>query len=34
MRIQIVKKAGVRVRPMEPCPYVVECPPEASKKQD
>jgi hypothetical protein len=30
MKIQIVKKA-VRVRPMEPCPFVVEVPPEPAK---
>jgi hypothetical protein len=28
MKIQIVKKAGSRIRVMDPCPYVVEVPPE------
>ena len=31
MKIQIVKK-GSRVRMSEPCPWLVEVPPEASKK--
>jgi hypothetical protein len=31
MKIQVVKK-GNSLRVMDPCPYVVEVPPEAKKK--
>lgn len=31
MRIQILKK-GNRVQGSEPCPWIMECPPEANKK--
>ena len=32
MKIQILKKGNVKVKPMALCPYYVEIPPEASKK--
>ena len=32
MKIEIVKKGNVNVKPMAHCPYLVEIPPEASKK--
>lgn len=31
MKIQVVKKASVRVKVMEPCPFLVEVPPENGK---
>ena len=31
MKIQILKK-GSRARPGEPCPWIMEVPPEANKK--
>jgi hypothetical protein len=31
MRIQVVKQGTQKIRVMEPCPYVVECPPEKRK---
>jgi hypothetical protein len=32
MKIQIVKKGNPKVKPMATCPYLVEIPPEAGKK--
>jgi hypothetical protein len=32
MKIQILKKGNVKVKPMSLCPYYVEIPPEANKK--
>jgi hypothetical protein len=32
MKIQIVKNGNVKVKPMALCPYLVEIPPEAGKK--
>ena len=32
MKIQVVKKANVRVKSTDPCPYLIEMPPEAAKK--
>jgi hypothetical protein len=32
MKIQIVKKANAKTRSTDPCPYLVEMPPEAAKK--
>ena len=32
MKIQIVKNGNVKVKPMGHCPYLVEIPPEANKK--
>ena len=32
MKIQILKKGNSKVKPMATCPYLVEIPPEASKK--
>lgn len=33
MKIQVIKKATNRIKLMEPCPFVVDVPPDASKKQ-
>lgn len=32
MKIQIVKKGSIKVKPMAMCPFLVDIPPEASKK--
>jgi hypothetical protein len=32
MKVQIVKKGNSKVKVMESCPWLVECPPEAVKK--
>ena len=32
MKIQVVKKGSVKVKPMAHCPYLVEIPPEANKQ--
>lgn len=32
MKIQIVKKGNTKVKPMALCPFLVDIPPEASKK--
>jgi hypothetical protein len=32
MKIQILKKGDSKVKPMGTCPFLVEVPPEASKK--
>ena len=32
MKIHVLKNAGVKVRVSDPCPYLVEIPPEAAKK--
>ena len=32
MKIQVLKKANGKTRSTDPCPYLVEMPPEAAKK--
>ena len=32
MKIQVLKKGSGKVRYTDPCPYLVEMPPEAAKK--
>ena len=32
MKIQIVKKANARPKATDPCPFLIEMPPEAAKK--
>jgi hypothetical protein len=32
MKIQVLKNASGKVRVSDPCPYLVEIPPEAAKK--
>jgi hypothetical protein len=32
MKIQIVKNGNIKVKPMALCPFLVDIPPEASKK--
>jgi len=32
MKIQVVKKANVKAKSSDPCPYFIEVPPEAAKK--
>jgi len=32
MKIQVIKKATNRVKLAEPCPFVVDVPPDAAKK--
>jgi hypothetical protein len=32
MKIQILKKANTRVKSSDPCPWLVEVPPEAGRK--
>jgi len=32
MKIQVIKKASSKIKTMSVCPYVVDVPPEASKK--
>jgi len=32
MKIQILKKGSAKVRNSDPCPFLVEVPPEAAKK--
>jgi len=32
MKIQVLKKASVRVKVSDPCPFLVEIPPEAAKQ--
>ncbi len=32
MKIQVLKKGNSRVKVMESCPWLVECPPETAKK--
>jgi len=33
MKIQVIKKGNSKVKTMSICPYVVDVPPEASKKE-
>ena len=33
MKVQIVKKGNSKVKTMNVCPYVVDVPPEAAKKE-
>ena len=32
MKIQVLKKGNSRVKATDPCPYLIEMPPEAAKK--
>jgi hypothetical protein len=32
MKIQILKKASSKAKSSDPCPYLIEVPPEAAKK--
>jgi hypothetical protein len=32
MKIQVLKKGSTRVKGSDPCPYLIEMPPEAAKK--
>lgn len=32
MKIQVLKHANTRVKSSDPCPYLIEVPPEAAKK--
>ena len=32
MKIQVLKKGSTRVKSSDPCPFLVEVPPEAAKK--
>jgi hypothetical protein len=32
MKIQVLKKGSPRVKASDPCPYLIEVPPEAAKK--
>lgn len=32
MKIQILKKGSTRVKASEPCPFIIEVPPEAAKQ--
>jgi len=32
MKIQVVKKASAQARGTDPCPYLIEMPPEAARK--
>jgi hypothetical protein len=32
MKIQVLKKASANVRVTDPCPYLIEMPPEAARK--
>jgi hypothetical protein len=32
MKIQVIKKGNAKVKTMSSCPFVVDCPPEAEKK--
>ena len=32
MKIQIVKKANAKAKSSDPCPFLIEMPPEAAKK--
>jgi hypothetical protein len=32
MKIQVLKKANSRAQGSDPCPYLIEMPPEAAKK--
>ena len=32
MKIQVIKKGNAKVKPMSTCPYVMDVPPEAEKK--
>ena len=32
VKIQVIQKANVRTKATDPCPYLIEMPPEAAKK--
>ena len=32
MKIQVLKKGNTKVKSSDPCPYLIEVPPEAAKK--